>query len=504
MPSVRDEARTKAITSSTDAIETRSAMELKRFWPIVASLARAKGKTLPDDPTAGILGATPEETEQLREEYWKKLSRQMIDERQITVGDANITLDELEEEIQTQGLGISLKKMVPTRRQVDLISGTVGNSVRRNTGTGIDFLDGLLGGASLGNMFMGLFSWIFGGFKGGFDGLKGTIATLTGKDMATDTKRSLVKLRGQLHGTEDDISAFMDNDVIDNVGKEIERAPLDQLKLKGYTPPKPVQIRDVKMGDVGDQIRSVAASQTKTFIEQGLDKAFKETFYDSYTQEELGKDPKTWDSVKEYYSSGRAAIGLPDDKFRRRAILDKVKTQMSERLSTIINDPNYVYNGNDPGLEGLRGKKLSQMSKEDLGLVMEAESRRIILELRNEAAAGSTDYTFYSLLADQVPGQMRAKVVDNYDKFKIIIGGELGQKLENLAKSRRRTGTVTAGRRQQGTGAGPYAGPGRNHEFCHGHGQKSTTDCRKAAGRSPFQGYRRIGRPAPLYRFHAG
>lgn len=426
--SIAELAKGKGKKSTVDAIERNVAIEVKRFWPVIHGLAKKRGVELPLDPTEGITGATPEATEAAKEEKWLEIARGMIDKRAIIFGDQSLSLDDAEEELQNQKIGISLKKRIPTRKQVNMLAETVGISVQRNTGTGISFLDDLLGGASLGNTFMGFISWLFSGGKGGFDGLKATIASLTGKDMAADTGRSLTKLRDKHRGTDDDLSGFLTNSVIQEFSKGVERAPLDQLNLPGHKPAASERIRDVKMGDIGPKARELASGQIKTTLEISLDAGFKKQFHTLYTEAELKDREGVWDTVSKYYEGGRALVGIPAERTRHRAILEKTKTELSEKINTFLLDPKSTF----------KGKKLSELSKDDLSAALAEKTKEIILASRDEAVKKglsdkSTDYALYAVLADRIPTELQEPLGKHYDSLKLVLGGDFTKKIENIA-----------------------------------------------------------------------
>lgn len=444
MPTVVEQAKIKASQSTVEGIETATAIELKRFWPILVNLAEKKGIELPTDPTADIKGNTPEETEALKEKRWLEIARGAIDDtRHIKVetkaGTFRLTLDEAEEVIQAQQLGVSLKKRIPTRKQVGLLSETIGTSVQRNTGTGIGFLDDMFGGASLGNMFMGFISWLFSGFQGGFDGLKKNIADLTGNDMAADSKQSLLKLREKHRNTPDDMSDILTNPAIDDLAKQIQRAPLDELNLPAHPKTPAPRIRDIQMGDIDNSLRQLGAAKIKTTLEESLETGFKKSFPELYSKEELQKDKdKTiWDTVSSTYEKARAGIGLPSERTSQRAILDSAKKELSEKLNAILTNKDYRYEGKDYRYEG---KALTELSKDDLGKVVAKESATIILDMRKKAVKenglkeGTPDYNFYAVLAEGVPKELQAEMGKQYDMMRVMLGGDLTKKVKDIIK----------------------------------------------------------------------
>ncbi|NDF13415.1 MAG: hypothetical protein EB060_11465, partial [Proteobacteria bacterium] len=225
---VIDDIKAKTRKQAVSGIEEKVAISLKESWSLIRLAAKKKGKELPKDPTEKITGATPEETERLRAEEWLRLSRELIDDgpegRKMKVNGVTLSLAELDESL-TEDMKKSLRitsfaQLVPKRKQVELIADTMSESVAKNSGTGIGFLDNLFGGASLGDVFMGLFSWIFSGFKGGFGGLKETIANRTGDRLKAGVVNDLTALQNKLKGTDMDISAFMGPDAIRQVGEE--------------------------------------------------------------------------------------------------------------------------------------------------------------------------------------------------------------------------------------------------------------------------------------------
>src|SRR5262249_16709691 len=112
---------------------------------------------------------------------------------------------------------------------------------------------GFLGGATIINALMGLFSWIMSGFKGGFGGLKENIAQVTADKMQNSVAARLEKLRetdaGMRHILTDETIASAASQTRD---KALESAGLAQpsapaLSLKDVTPDKltDVQLRKV-------------------------------------------------------------------------------------------------------------------------------------------------------------------------------------------------------------------------------------------------------------------
>lgn len=444
--SVSEESGAKAKKESTEAMEFEVASYLKRSWNVIRLAATQEGKKLPEDPTSDIViekiakdptkptEAELEELARQKEERWKKMARQLIDERQLTADNVTISIAELDRQLDEstkKSLNIdSLEKLIPTRKQIGLVSSTIGSSVAKNTGTGIGFLDSLFGGATFGAAFRGLFTWIFSGFKGGFTGLKEIIAGNVGDNIKTSATDDLKALRDRLRGTPDDISGFLNNTAITAVGEKLGRVPLESLKPSGVKPP---QLRDVKVGDIEEAMRDTVRLKMNDTLSFEIGDAFRkqDRFKDAYANEK--KDKSWWDSAKDLASQGRTLVGLPGEGVRQRRILDRVQNGVSARLSQIMTAKDYRYQGDEPALVKLKTKKLSEMSAEDRALVIAAEARQAIKEL-GASDPDNRDDSLYSVIALTLPDEVGKSILqkDKEGRMPWLVSGNIELKVARV------------------------------------------------------------------------
>lgn len=428
MSEVTDKIKTDTRKDAVNGIEEKVAVYLKRGWKMMQMAASQppSSKDLPEDPTAHLTfpeGATEEQKEAIRNAEWMRLARQMIDERKVTVKkkdgtEVTVSISEMDAvltEDMKQALEVSsFNKLVPTRRQVNMIADTMSKSVAKNSGTGIGFLDGLFGGASLGDVFMGLFSWVFSGFKGGFGGLKETIANRTGDRLESGVVSDLTKLQQRLKGTDDDISAFMGPDVIRQVGREVQKAPAASLQPGGKKPPG-ASLSDVKLGDMGtvvtDKIRGGLEEKLKTEIDAGFKK--------NPQLAELFKPDSMIDTAKSWVSMS--------DRPKKRAVLEKVRDGVAKRLSSVITDPNYRYNGDDPNLVKAKGASLKEMDTATRAAVLAYEARQTIKQLAAEDKSGQEN--LYALLSETLPGEVGEAIKAQDGTIRAILVGPVSGRI---------------------------------------------------------------------------
>ena len=440
---IQEDAKAKAKTQTMSAMEERTAVYLKKSWSLVQIGARKLGLELPNDPTATLpfpAGADEEANQKLRDAEWLRLGKQLIDEQKITVAGAarDLYIDELDtvmDEQMKQSLNVSsFKMLIPTRNQVTAISETVATSVERATGSGIGFLDNALGGASLGDMFRGLFTWIFSGFDGGFDGLKQTIAGYSGGRMRDNAVKDLTQLRKNALGTTEDISGFMKPEIIGIFGEEIAKAPALSLKTQAENNPL-AMIRATEIGGIDTEVRWLVEGDIRTKLFNAIGTGFKENtqfkgLYDS-------KEDGLFTTVGAYVSSAREVVGFPSEQTTQRNALDKIQFEVSARLAKIVVDPEYTYQGTDPNLASLKGKPLRDMVPESQALVMADEARQTIRGL--SATAPNPD--FYMLLSETLPATLATEITarEKSDDIKVkipwSIAGLISDQLVSANKS---------------------------------------------------------------------
>lgn len=432
---VIDEIRARSRAQTISGIEEKVAISLKESWSLIRLAAKKKGKDLPADPTSHISGATPQETDRLRAEEWLRLGKQIIDQRLITVGPQeaqapgaavtaglSISVEELDESLtpdMKQALRItSFAQLVPRREQVNAIADTVSASVGRNSGTGIGFLDNLFGGASLGDVFMGLFNWVSSLFKGGFGGLKEAIANRTGERLKSGVVSDLNALETRLRSSDMSISAFMGPDVIRQVGAEVGRAPA--ASVRGGAPAAPgAAIAAARIGGFEDKMREKVSGMIQLEISSSIDTAFRANpqFTDLYREEArlLGM---SWDDVKN-------VAGL-SDKYNRLKALDAVRDRVSARVAALVTDKDYVFNGDDPNLQEVKGKKLQEMNTQTRAAVLAYEARQTIRQLAEESRGRNEGLdSFYSMLASSMPNALQDAIVQKDASIPWFLGGEI-------------------------------------------------------------------------------
>lgn len=420
-------------------VEEKTAVGLKKMWPQIRLAASELKIALPEDPTAHITypeNATDAQKQSMQNDVWMQISRDLIDSkepRKIIVIDKDgnpvevplSELDKLLTDKMKHSMGVdSIDRMVPTREQVDLISGSVASSVRESSGTGIGFLDNMLGGASLGDVFMGLMSWIFSGFEGGFTGLKETIADRTGARMEQSVVGDLRGLKRSLNGTEHDISGFMSEEAIRGVGAAVGDAP--RASLSGASPKAGDALTDVKMGEFEGDMRAVVANKIEQNIAAQMETAFKNN---AKLKELYASDS--------YIDAAKNAVGF-SEKHRKLDALEKVRDGVSKKVATLITDPEYVYEGDEQNLASVKGMALRDMSEEKRALVLADETRSVIQQLGAASKdAGENIESFYALLEQTVPAEIQGGILAQDKKGAIpwFIAGEIGNVVRSDASA---------------------------------------------------------------------
>lgn len=409
-----DNIAAKTRAQSIAAAEQNVAIYLKKAWPIIVAGASQKGKKLPDDPGAeAAKGETdPAKRQEKENAEWMRLAKEVIGEenddpakRGVSVGGVRVTLaeldevmaDDLQEMLQVDGLG----KLVPTRKQINMIADTMAASAKRSTGTGIDFLDDWFGGASFGDILMGLFNWIFSGFEGGFDGLKTGIANNTGARMGTAVQEDLTKLADKLKGTPDDISAFMDPAAIKSVGTEVSKAPAKSLKPDATKPD--AALTDAKIGSFAEDMRGKA----KGMIQEEFSKKLGDGFRANDQFKPLYED-SLWEKAKSYIGQS--------ERVAKRGALDKVQEAVSKRMAEVITSDTYKFETKDEKspLFKLNGLTLRQMDSGARAAALEYESREAIKAVAAESEKNKEGLAdFYALLTLSVPGQIKDGILES-------------------------------------------------------------------------------------------
>ncbi|MGE3713212.1 MAG: hypothetical protein AB7F82_01615 [Alphaproteobacteria bacterium] len=192
--------------------------------------------------------AVPEDSEKGDNEY-RRMAGELIKKRGFTAatkdgGTRTITLDELDERDNKENLGLKramrekfgevshIGEAVPTESQMQATAKAVADGVKENTGN-----IGFLGGATLGAAIKGFFSWMMSGFKGGFDGLKKTIANITAENMRDSVKKNLNDLRQN----RSDMYHMLDNERIEGIGSAVHSSV---LKEAGFEPPADASVAE--------------------------------------------------------------------------------------------------------------------------------------------------------------------------------------------------------------------------------------------------------------------
>lgn len=408
---LEDEIKAKTKKQAIAAMEEKTAIYLKKSWKLVHIAAAKVGRVLPMDPTDGLQfppDADEETRERMRAEEWLRLGKELIEHQELTLAgiDKKLKLKELEGAMD-DSLRSSLQvqhfqELVPTRNQVEIISETVAGAAGRSVGTGVEFLDGLFGGASLGDVFKGLFSWIVSFFSGGFEGLKESIAGFTGARMRENVTADLTQLQQTTQGTTQDVSGFLRPEVIAAVGAEVEQGPKQSLKGDVKTDPL-AAIRDAHIGSIDPVMRARAEGSVRTSLFNALGKSFKENekFKHLYKDAEDG----LWTKVGSYVESAREVVGYPSHDQQQRTALDKVQFEVAARMAAMVVDPDYTYQGAD---ENLKGKHLRDMTSEARAKVMREEAQAVIHALGEKPEV--KDKSFYAFLEVVVPAHLEAGI----------------------------------------------------------------------------------------------
>jgi hypothetical protein len=194
---------------------------------------------------------------------YTRMAKELIDKRQFNAatksgGMMTITLDDLDKKDDELELGIkkskgakSLQELVPTREQLQTTAKAIASGVEEETGS-----IGFLGGATVMAALTGLFKWIFSGFKGGFDGLKQTIAGVTAENMQHAVGNNLERLRA----SRPDMAHILTRETIDETTQTVRNEVLTQGGV-AIRRPREVTLEDVKFDSIADN--QLAEARTK-------------------------------------------------------------------------------------------------------------------------------------------------------------------------------------------------------------------------------------------------
>lgn len=397
--------RNEAIRTATSNAELRVAIELKRTWNQIriAGLALRPPRTLPDNPT---------------DADFQRMALEMIDQRQFTINGQTLSLADMDASEELAALRrernlTTFQQLVPTRRQIGLIANEVGRGVYDNTGD-----IGFLRGATIGSALSGLFSWIFSGFRGGFQGLMDSIAGNTAGNMRHSVTNNLARLRYRLQGTEDNISNFLTDADIQNVGTSLQATVLNRAN-PNRPAPQGETLASIRIGDVGDSARTQVRNQIRTTIRSGIieglagTEAFSDVLAPSGTETNTGFFAGAVRTAQNAVTSRltSAVIGL--SPAQRLTAANAVADGVADRLSSIIADPNYRYTGNAPHLQGLRDRPLSSMSQADKAKILAEEAKLVVEQLATQAQRGGDVRmaALYTKIAEQLPAQVEANIL---------------------------------------------------------------------------------------------
>ncbi len=189
------------IQSGKVKIEEQLKAAKQQAGSLVAKLQGNSDKTPKDHVTEQVakqvkdfgsllnLGIDPNDTAE-----HNRIAKELIENRQLTRKDGIVlkisTLDKMISDEPTYkatleeqfGKGATLESVIPTAPKRDAINTAINNAEKENSGMfGVGFI----------NAFMGLLSWVFGGFSGGMAGLTESVATTAASSMAKDTEKHL-------------------------------------------------------------------------------------------------------------------------------------------------------------------------------------------------------------------------------------------------------------------------------------------------------------------------
>jgi hypothetical protein len=431
--------RNEAIRTATTNAELQVAIQLKRTWNQIklASMALQPPRTLPDNPS---------------DEDFQRMAIELIDQRQFTINGQTVSLADMDAspELAEMRQGLprnTFQQLVPTRRQISLIANEVGNGVYENTGN-----IGFLRGATIGSALSGLFSWIFSGFRGGFQGLMDSIAGNTAGNMQRSVTNNLSRLRHRLQGTEDDLTTFLTDRTITDIGTSLHGTVLHRAN-SNLPAPAAETLAGVTTGDLGDSMRSRVRDQMRTTIRNGIitglsgSDAFSDVLAPSGTETATGIWGGAWRSIQNAAASRLTSSVLGLSPAERLAAANAIADGVSDRLSSIIADPNYRYQGNAPHLLALRNIPLSAMSEEDKAKVLAEEAKLVVEGLANTAqASGNVRLAaLYTKVAEEMPAQVEASIRAQSASIPWFIAGQQtpGALTQSTQAARGLLGTLT-------------------------------------------------------------
>lgn len=315
---------------------------------------------------------------------YRRMAGGLIDNRQFNAKTRDgqsivISIDDLDSKDAQHNAGIreslgvaSLSQAIPTREQLHVTADAIGDGVESQTGT-----IGFLGGATIMNALNGLMQWIFSGFKGGFAGLKSTIAEITASEMRNTVGDNLIELRNKrpdMHTilTDQNIIAITD-EVRDNVREQAGLAPPREQAGDRLAETTFVTLDDNQVAKIQRTIRSQV-------LHPDSGEPLQTTIANKINEVVNGATPWRW---------GTNVIGVTPGYDKVNEMSGPIAYHIADTISTIVTNPNF---------RDAQGRRLSDLENPQ--------------EFAAAVAQGVTD----SLIANKdhfdLPPELAAKLTD--------------------------------------------------------------------------------------------